>query len=277
MSAIDVTNLLKDINRDAIEEWVRQRARAVPMGRWTLCRVLGKYLMYVDHERDTSIAPHLAMDGYWESWVTMAIARHVTTGMRCIDVGANYGYYTVLLADLVGATGHVQAWEPQPPVFDILERNVDVNGCKNVRTYRLAAGPPGKRHAGLRFNGSNLGGTSVTYMDEPDGEAINVEVQTLDQANGTDPVDFVKLDAEGAEPFIWQGMAGLLARSPGLTVCMEFSPGLYPDAGTFLDQIQRDGFSVQTLDGAGRPQPADREKLLAAPDYEMLWLSRKAS
>jgi len=53
-------------------------------------------------------------DGFWESWVTVAVARHLQAGMCCVDVGANYGYYTLLMASFVGPEGRIIACEPIP-------------------------------------------------------------------------------------------------------------------------------------------------------------------
>ena len=67
-----------------------------------LCKVLGKYLMWVD-ANDEGLAPHLVLQGYWEIWVTEALARHTKPNSIALDIGANVGYYTMLMADAVGA------------------------------------------------------------------------------------------------------------------------------------------------------------------------------
>ncbi len=118
-------SLLKaDATREQLEEWCRGQTRVMPAGDVNLCRVLGKYLMYVIPQ-DLTLTPHLALDGIWESWVTMAIARHLKPGMRCMDVGACYGYYSLLMADVVGPSGYVEAWEP------IYEELVGINAALN--------------------------------------------------------------------------------------------------------------------------------------------------
>ncbi len=58
-----------------------------------LCRVLGRYKMFVDTS-DNSLSPHLMLDGYWEMWLTEALARAIRPGMTVVDVGANLGYFT---------------------------------------------------------------------------------------------------------------------------------------------------------------------------------------
>src|SRR5436853_284660 len=78
-------------------------------------RVLGSCKMYLD-TRDTGFGSHVSLDGYWEPWITVFVARQLRPGMVAIDVGANYGYYSLLFAALVGDTGHVYAIEPNPEI-----------------------------------------------------------------------------------------------------------------------------------------------------------------
>ena len=92
-----------------------------------LCRVLGRYT-FVVAASDVGLAPHLIAYGFWEIWVTRLIASRVREGMTCLDVGANVGYYSVLMADLVGQTGQVIAVEPIPTTFRLLSRNLAHNG-----------------------------------------------------------------------------------------------------------------------------------------------------
>src|SRR5262245_8546714 len=86
-------------DRATLEENARRGCMTVNFGDGRLaCRVLGKHIMFVEPQ-DCGITPHLALNGYWESWITLAMARLVRPGWRCIDVGANVGYYALLLAD----------------------------------------------------------------------------------------------------------------------------------------------------------------------------------
>lgn len=123
------------------EALIRALCRSVYLGENTaLCRVLGRYKMYVD-TRDVSISSHLLLEGYWEMWVTEAMMRFVTPGMTVLDVGANLGYYTLLLADLVGPAGKVLAFEPNPEMASRARRSVGVNGFAPTTTvYEMALG-----------------------------------------------------------------------------------------------------------------------------------------
>jgi FkbM family methyltransferase len=239
-----------------------------------LCRVLGKYLLFAD-SADEGITPHLCLDGYWESWITQAIVRTVRPGWTCVDVGANHGYYTLLLADAVGPAGSILACEPNPPVADLLERTVRVNGfSQRVRVVREAiADLTGARAAlavpaGLTMN--------AAVVADPD-QGIAVGTVTIDELCWPlDRVDMVKIDVEGAEERVWRGMQETVARSPAIIILLEYNAGRYSDPRAFLTVLQTAGFPLRHVDYDGRIAPVTPAQVLSQRPNEdwMLWLQR---
>jgi len=271
-----------DASREQIEEWCRSKTQsyAVPLegGPAVACRVLGKYIMY-GAAADSALMPHLALNGIWEPWVTMAIAHHVKPGMRCMDVGACYGYYALLLADIAGPGGHVQAWEP---VWDhIVTLNAQVNGlpvqviAKAMASSEATLSPVLPRRD--RF--FNAGDVKLIPYDAAGRWFRKVDARPPelgDPAAPEEPWDFIKIDVEGAEADVWMALAGVRSRSPSLTVCMEFTPKSHPEPRQFLEQIHADGFAVGTVghDGVPRPITTDEALVPDTGDFRMLWLTR---
>ena len=244
-----------------------------------LCRVLGKYLMYVAGI-DTGISPHLIMDGYWEIWNTVAMRNVLRAGMHCIDVGANHGYYSLIMADLAGPGGRVLAVEPHPGTAALLTRTRDVNGfTTRIQIVQKAAAGDNGRQVPL-FVLKDLPYTNATLRDDllkGRGEAAaQVETATLDALTARWPrVDLVKIDAEGAEEDIWRGMQGCIERNPSLIIIMEFMLNRYADGRAFLEEIAR-LYPVRQIGVDGRVVDLDVERYLAeAPlDDVMLFLQR---
>src|SRR5438034_3524730 len=71
--------------------------------------------------------------GVFEPVETQAVVKCLSEGDVAFDVGANIGWYTTLLSQLVGPYGRVHAFEPVVDTFQALERNCKVNACTNVK------------------------------------------------------------------------------------------------------------------------------------------------
>jgi FkbM family methyltransferase len=237
-------------SRAELEQACRSRCQSAYLGnRTVLCRVLGQYLLYADAE-DIGITPHMCLDGFWESWITYVMAQTVRSGWYCVDIGANHGYYSLLMAACTGASGRVLAIEPNPRLGSLLERTLEVNGFQTYsQVLQKAVSDTPMNNVNLiipRQRGINA--TICGTAAEGD-EILEVETVTLDEITQDWPrVDFVKIDAEGAEEAIFRGMHATARRNPGLTIIMEFNCARYTDAQAFLQNIQAAGFSLQHID-----------------------------
>ena len=267
-------------DRVAAESLMRARCIVVPVDPVTaLCRVLGRYKMYVDL-RDRGFVPHLMFEGYWEYWITDFIWRNVKPGQVALDLGANHGYYTVLLADLVGADGQVVAFEPNPRLAELLDETVAVNGFwSTVKVHRAAVGD---RSGGtLPFlvplhdqkNGHLLppGQPAPTGLDAARYAVHEVPMTTLDDAV-PGRVDFVKIDVEGAEEAVWRGMQGLIARSPRIGILMEFNPHRCQDPRAVLAEMAA-RFPLREVGFDGVATPCTAEQVLGRREETWLFLS----
>jgi FkbM family methyltransferase len=102
-----------------------------------LTRLYTGHRIYVD-TRDVGICSHLMLEGRWEPWIERVLAEAVRPGMRFCDVGANFGYYTVLGAHWVGPAGRVFSFEANPGICRKLRKSVSVNGFDpTVRVFEL--------------------------------------------------------------------------------------------------------------------------------------------
>lgn len=251
--------------RDSAEAEIRALCQTAYLGdHEALCRVLGRYKMYVD-TRDVGIASHLMLEGYWEMWVTQAMMRMVRRGSVVADVGANLGYFTLLLADLTGAEGRVLSFEPQPNLARLLRKSIDVNGFTAFTDFHAVALGPKAGTASIEASLDQPGGGRTVA-----GRKGNTQVKLarFDQIPHAMDVEFIKMDVEGFEPEVWKGMTKRLARRDlPLTIFMEFTVGRLPDAAGFLDEILGHGFSLGIVSHHHGVVPIGREELLNGPQF----------
>ncbi len=141
-------------------------------------------------------------------------------GQTFVDCGANIGLWTLVAASLVGDSGKVIAFEPNPQTHAKLSRNVSSNHWdSSVQVFNAACAAKAAR---LPFSCSPEHNISQVQL-QPDEHTILVEALTLDSILGRQTVHGIKLDIEGYELQALQGAQEILQRSsPWL--CVEFNP-----------------------------------------------------
>jgi FkbM family methyltransferase len=181
----------------------------LPFGAWWLAQKSA-----LDHE---------LMHGSFEEAEMRFVRSFLRKGMTVVDVGAHHGLYTLLASKTVGRRGRVIAFEPSGRERRRLLRHLRVNACWNVDVEACALGDE-VGEADLFLVGgwldwcNSLRPPAVTERTE----TIRVAVERLDDAlwrQGIDAVDFIKLDAEGAELSVLQGARELL-RGPSRPVIL---------------------------------------------------------
>lgn len=172
--------------------------------------------------------------GRWE-WESCQLLRHVVRpGMTVVDVGANVGLYTRLFSRLVTPSGRVVAFEPDPGTFALLKRNTA--GLGNVEVVEAAVSNASGRAVLYRNRWSD---TLNSLRPGPDhDETMEVKTVRLDDFfSGKPPPAVIKIDVEGAEPLVLQGMGKCLAGPEFRGVLVEYCPGNYRTSGLKASDI----------------------------------------
>lgn len=272
------THDLAAMGRDEMEESCRRLASPVYLGGGVaLCRILGRYKFYVSTS-DEGFGANVLLDGYWESWLTRFMARTVRPGATVVDVGANYGYYSLLLADLAGPDGRVHAVEPNPDAAALLSRSLALNGFSGRSVVEQVALGAAEGEATLFVPDGEPKNAALAAGEEIErpGKRCLVRVRSLDEMIGPDArIDFIKIDAEGGEEAIIDGMEHILATRPPPMV-LEFNAVRYADPGAFLDRLLRSYGSLRHVDHDGHAVAVSPERVLTEHFGEdwLLFLSR---
>lgn len=155
------------------------------------------------------------------------ITKLLRRGMTVIDVGANVGYYLLMVEAEIGKDGIVILIEPSQENIPALEKNIAINGFQNVNLYPVAVGLK-EGIAGLR-SGLNSG------IVENGSGAYEVQVKQLD-ALVDQKVDFLKIDVEGFEGQVLAGAKEIIKRDRPI-LFLEVHPHLLGRFGFDTDQI----------------------------------------
>jgi FkbM family methyltransferase len=244
-----------------------------------LAEVQGKK-MYLDLS-DRVHCETLYATGVWEKDVTAYLMKLLERGMVVVDIGANVGYYTLLAAEKVGGHGKVFAFEPEPSRYALLEKNVRVNGLKNVILVQKAvSNKPGAARLYLdpRHNKADH-----RLFDSSDGrESVAVETTSLDDFFKDKGllIHVIKMDIQGAEMAALEGMADTIKRHHDLTLITEFWPdgmkafGFSPTE--FLSTLIGHGFHLYVLNEQTQSlQGVEPEQVMKICKTEIYLVCRK--
>lgn len=235
----------------------------------------------VDSE-DISLSPHIISKGYWELWISRFFIEVLEEGMNVLEIGSNIGYYTLLAASRVGSSGKVFGFEADPLNFDVLRRNIELNGfmdrvqifnkavldeCKTIFFSQLE-----------KHHGSNsVIEFSQDFLDKYGDKINRIEVPcvALDDYLPDDlNFDLIKIDAEGSEPKIFRGMNQLIKRNSNVKIICEFAPDLLSQSGEspqdfLLELTNKLGFSLKMINHQGVAIRSSMNDVLKLPSCEI--------
>jgi len=223
-------------------------------------RKVGKYKMRVKaNEGGIHKSLREKPDKEREPELLYALRQEVKAGMTVMDLGANVGYVSLLLADLVGPTGKVYAIEPDPANFDLLEQNIKLNRySKRFQTYQMGVSSYTENINFYVGKSSNLGGMVQTKNTRT--EPIIVEVMSLERfLKDKEYPQLIKMDIEGHEVEVLEGLRGLLD-DPDFKckIIMELHPNMYSEDHSLERQMRKllnKGFRTKYVISAGVVQP----------------------
>lgn len=179
--------------------------------------VLGKYSLGFPAS-DHYIVPYLKQHGIWEENTTRFIERHLKSGQTFLDIGAQVGYFSVLASTLVGGKGKVFAFEPAEDNHKLLVENLARNSCTNVEASLLALSNISGE--AMLNRSRDAGGHSLVEPEEANGKTEQAQTEKGDDVIASVP-DMIKIDVEGAERQVLEGMTNILQTTQPLTVIFE--------------------------------------------------------
>ncbi len=189
--------------------------------------------MHVHEQGDQHVSKAIRDKGIWEPYETQLILQALKEGSTFIDVGANIGYYTVTASSVVGESGQVIAFEPEPKNYDMLVSNIALNNQLNV--LAVNAGLSNSSETSRIFLSDDNWGDHQIFDGGLERESVPVILQHGDTflSDKIDKIDVLKVDTQGAEFLVMSGLDSTLRKSlPEVTMVIEFWPFGLKKAGS---------------------------------------------
>lgn len=202
------------------------------------------------------------LTGEAEPEVQQLLAELIEPGQTVYDVGANIGFFTILCSRLVGPEGRVYAFEPIPQNLAALRHNIELNGLRNVVVVeRALSSETGTAEMFVSpwsaFHSLNLDGATKRENHGAQEGEITVQTVTLDEfvkEPGARAPDLIKIDVEGAELIVVEGMRETLGRVAPLLLCE-----LHDTKLGYIEFVDSIDYSARVIDGES-PDLADADR-----------------
>jgi FkbM family methyltransferase len=169
---------------------------------------------------DNGIGTLLFLKGSYANGRVSIIRELVKSGNTVVDIGANIGYFTTLMVNLVGKKGNVYAFEPDLRSVNLLCQTVEKNRWNNVIVNQKAI----SNKSGICQFYQTESWTANTLSKDIHKSIVTVPVTTLDEYFPTISVDFIKMDMDGSELLAIESMVNLISRSPNIKILVEYHP-----------------------------------------------------
>jgi FkbM family methyltransferase len=227
--------------------WLNRGSIVVPSGRAGGLR-LAKAHLPLAHAHLGSLAY-----GDLETAVQEALRRHLGPGDVLYDIGANLGFFSLLGAVFVGVErGRVYAFEPAPDNARAIRENAALNGLRNIEVLEQAAAAATGRGR-LQVVDDQSWSVLEEYGEHPGTQrVVDVELVAVDDlvASGElRPPTAVKIDVEGAELAVLEGMRRTLAEHRPAVICE-----LHGTHADFVAFVEGADYRAVNLEG---PEPVE--------------------
>jgi|TARA_B110000438_G_scaffold23772_1_gene21849 FkbM family methyltransferase len=210
----------------------------------------------------------------YEPVQTEIVKKFVKKGDNVIDVGAHVGYYTFLMAKMVGNEGKVYSFEPDPENFALLKKGIEANNLKNVEIIQKAVS---NTNSTIKLFLSDTDRATNRIYDAGINDAhkiIEVETCSIDEFLNEKEIkiDFVKIDAEGSEQGVIEGMKTTLKNNSNITMMTEFFPFLIEKYGSspkkYLQTLEEMSFNIQNIMEDGVLSKINKDSIIKNSNIE---------
>lgn len=163
------------------------------------------------------------------------LQKYIQPGAVVLDVGAAFGFYTLIFSKLADSDGQIIAFEPGPMYLPFLRDLIDKKELSNTKIALYAVYSEQAR-LDLHICRENPGENSL-FRSPVHSNSVSVPAVSLDQYIDLPSINFIKIDVQGAEYHVIQGMQKIIRKNPSIVILLECSPSDLEAAGTNTERL----------------------------------------
>lgn len=214
--------------------------------------IVGPHKIFIDKD-DRVISTELLLSQKWEEYERSLFGKSIKPGDTVIDIGAHIGTYTLIAAQKAGPRGKVYAFEPLPKNFELLKKNVEANGYKNVVLINKAISNKNGTSKLFLSNENNFGDQRI-YASKDNRKFLSIKTTTLDNffKNKNKQIQVIKMDIQGSEVLALKGASQVLKLNKNLKMFTELWSKALREAGSstekYLELLIHHKFRLYEID-----------------------------
>jgi len=213
---------------------------------------------------ESAIARSIIRTGVWEPDTTRVVLDCVKPGMHVLSIGANIGYFAMLMARSVGPTGRVWAFEPTKKFRKQLEWNIEANKLASRVTILPFGLSDHAKSAEIEMMAQSASMHFPPNLPRIGTESIELKQLDIVAADlGIEKIDFIQMDIDGHEAAFLRGAKQLL-RKHVPPIAMEFSQACLYFAGSDVREVKK------LLNELGYEIWSEKTRLPFKDEYEFL-------
>lgn len=195
-------------------------------GSITFSKALDSFYVYTGDPKDKYVQAACKNNGYWDMELTEWMIKNIQPGWTCLDIGANIFYFTEVMARIVGELGTVLAFEPISRLctsYEAVNAFNDYSNAGEIEVFNVALSNK-RDNLVLNIWEENIGGSGIVneHQSGNHGQYGNFHTEEIfaDRLDSIydGKIDFIKIDVEGHERFVFQGFSDEAWKCPLLVV-----------------------------------------------------------
>ena len=213
MASWCLTNLpdsVKKIPREILPVWMKRKIGVALMSNGDADEVIETLQGYKFQNSEQRVFLAVKFEKTYEPELTAVVQKYLESDDRCIDVGANFGWYSVVMG-AAASSGEVFSYEPTPETYILLEKNIGLNDLSDRVQIKRCCVSDTEESVNLVVKDISDGGLNHVSLT-PSDTTIQIPTVVLDRERADDigNISFIKIDVEGFEARVLSGCAEIM-------------------------------------------------------------------